>query len=215
MDDIASAAQFVAKVKATFLKANITITGHSLGGGFAQIVGQAAGLSSTVFNAPGGNKFIPLAELNLPGVVGPIQSINYRVAGDQVSLAGTPIGQQVTLTDPNPDTWAFAVKHHKMTNSVISDLHAKQVDREAPLSFVSLVGPVAKATAALNQPLGFDPFLVKTISQLFGFDPSGASTFSFDLQAGSPNLGTITLPTPDGVSHYAFAPKTAAGLGAI
>ena len=31
----------------------ITLTGHSLGGAIAQVVGQATGLTTVVFNAPG------------------------------------------------------------------------------------------------------------------------------------------------------------------
>ena len=47
------AASFVRQVITAYPNANITLTGHSLGGALAQLVGQAANLDTYTFNAPG------------------------------------------------------------------------------------------------------------------------------------------------------------------
>ena len=96
----------------------ILLTGHSLGGALAQIVGNAAGINVVSFDAPGAKGLLPpnpstmagssttdLAEFNLGHLAalniaspllfdGPI--VNYRLYGDQVSLVG--LNQQFGTT---------------------------------------------------------------------------------------------------------------------
>ena len=104
------AVQFVLSVydyvQQNYPTAQITITGHSLGGAIAQIVGEAAHLPTATFNAPGMDQFYddlaselaPLtnSKLGLGGT-----NINYRAEGDLVSLAGQQIGQTYTILDTN------------------------------------------------------------------------------------------------------------------
>jgi hypothetical protein len=46
-------AQIVAKLQTEHPDANITLTGHSLGGAIAQVLGEASGYTTETFNAPG------------------------------------------------------------------------------------------------------------------------------------------------------------------
>ena len=104
---VQDAARFVAQVEnAAALQYSdplITLTGHSLGGALAQLVGEASGFAAAAFDAPGGaqlysqlaNQLAPVDNLgyNL-GYSG--TNTNYRIAGDQVSLAGLPFGTNRT-----------------------------------------------------------------------------------------------------------------------
>lgn len=101
----------------SYKNANVTLTGHSLGGAVAQLVGSVAtGLSVTTFDAPGAKllldqpysnssstgligTFTHLSEAISAGLGGPLglsnfnpdldrKITNYRLAGDQVSMAG-------------------------------------------------------------------------------------------------------------------------------
>ncbi|MGB7957215.1 MAG: hypothetical protein WCF77_00005, partial [Minisyncoccia bacterium] len=51
---VSDAAHFVATIHSEFKGATITLTGHSLGGAVAQLIGQEARLSVESYNAPGG-----------------------------------------------------------------------------------------------------------------------------------------------------------------
>jgi hypothetical protein len=89
--------------------AQITLTGVSEGGGISEIVGKFASVQTVTFIAPGSGKLLPLFNGNLTLVgLGAIQIrtpanqiINYRIYGDQLSLIGQPIGEQITVV---PDT---------------------------------------------------------------------------------------------------------------
>ena len=77
----------------------ITLTGHSLGGGIAQLVGMQENLQTVTFNAPGvklaqSALLIPNSDSNNSNIV------NYRVQGDVISLLPHPetqVGELVTL----------------------------------------------------------------------------------------------------------------------
>lgn len=82
----------------------IAITGHSLGGGLAAIVGNAMGIPSFAFNAPGtgfvndqlGAETFTIAGLG--GVSDPIKQLNITLSTDPVStLPLARLGQRITL----------------------------------------------------------------------------------------------------------------------
>jgi Lipase (class 3) len=110
VQDVVLAAKFIASVKAAHPNANLMLTGHSLGGGIAQVLGEITGLPTVTFNTPGMSQFEPffLKASGFPTSIVGIGSganganiSNYRVHGDLVSLAGTPIGQEITLSTPS------------------------------------------------------------------------------------------------------------------
>src|SRR5262249_27893954 len=87
-------------------KASITLTGHSLGGLVAQLIGNASGFNTVTFNAPGGGKLRAALQSELSEVTcdsSPSDGSNIsniRVSGDVVSLLGMQIGPVATLNDP-------------------------------------------------------------------------------------------------------------------
>ena len=128
---VADAANFLSQVETQFPADgyNITLTGHSLGGAIAQLLGNASGLPTVTFNAPGAALFASalstqLAPILNPGVITPAIT-NYRVYGDQVSLVGTPFGGTLTETliptrggDPTP---SLLLTYHSI-DTVVMDL---------------------------------------------------------------------------------------------
>lgn len=112
-DNVASLATLLQNISTTIQISNpgaqITLTGHSLGGAIAQIVGQAAHIAVTSFDAPGASALIPslnsqlrsLSEASIPSTS--TQITNYRLYGDQVSLVGTQIGSTITISNTLPN----------------------------------------------------------------------------------------------------------------
>lgn len=103
-------ASFVAKIAASNGDSAITLTGHSMGGALAQLVGKAGGIQVTSFDAPGAAKLAPALDAAIkPYFAGtpidsPSQAItNYRLFGDQVSLIETQLGETITVSNTRPE----------------------------------------------------------------------------------------------------------------
>lgn len=175
--------------------ADIILTGHSLGAAVAELASAASGYSAIVFNAPGAKQYeaffgIPQKPTALANV------LNYRVAGDQVSLAGTQIGNVITLASTYPDDWANAYTNHQMT-TVIKFLGVNhQVATEAPLKLSDLL--IGVNLAGMKNLAG----IAVGANHLYGLDPSGSSTFTLEEDANSPEIATVEMPPLDGVSSY-------------
>ena len=96
----------------------ITITGHSLGGAIAQILGAASGDPTVTFDAPGAQQFLaPLQRLNiLPNTLPSpsSQDENYRTQGDVVSYRGTQIGPMNTIPSNVTPSWGQALHNHSL-----------------------------------------------------------------------------------------------------
>lgn len=101
--DVSDASAFVQAIRQRYPLAKITLTGHSLGGAIAQLIGKASGYPTYVFNAPGSASLYNNLLHALTGFSDPQPSfinVNYRLYGDQVSLYGQPVGTIITLQDP-------------------------------------------------------------------------------------------------------------------
>ena len=104
VNDVKAADAFLKSIAEHHTKSVITLTGHSLGGSVAQLLGSASGNSAFVFDAPGTK--VLFDELAIPLGDFPLsrnrnyQNIDIRVVGDQVSLAGMPMGRTVTVQNP-------------------------------------------------------------------------------------------------------------------
>jgi len=117
------AAQFTSTVQQNYPDANLSLTGHSLGGALAQLVGAVSGLTACGFNGPGGKGVLPTLSASLPPITWPKlpvvlnPTINYRIYGDVVSEVPTAFSTVVTIAspysvpspkgDPNCDVYAF------------------------------------------------------------------------------------------------------------
>lgn len=76
----------------------VSITGHSLGGGLAQVVGNEERVRFVTFNAPAMRRVIGKSNLS------DTQAVNFRIGGDPVSvhgIAGGHVGMVVDLSSPN------------------------------------------------------------------------------------------------------------------
>jgi hypothetical protein len=87
----------------------VTVVGHSLGGGLAQVVGVWAEVNFVAFNAPGMKDQVKLSTFNFMKPLQMARSIRsrstqespgwcFRVKGDPVSAIGRHIGVEVELT---------------------------------------------------------------------------------------------------------------------
>ena len=105
--EVTDAITFVSELHHEFPTATLTLTGHSLGGAVAQLVGEASGLPAYGFNAPGAAQlYAGLSSSVLDfGVVAGLGSsgidANYRLYGDQISLFGSPTGTTITIAAPS------------------------------------------------------------------------------------------------------------------
>ena len=126
IDLIGTVASVHNSLRNSFPNAQIVLTGHSLGGALAQIVGSAAGIGVVSFDAPGAKGLFPLngpglantqlAQLSGLQISSPTQQItNYRLYGDQVSLVRIvdQFGNTITISQTIPasaiDTPSLAV----------------------------------------------------------------------------------------------------------
>ena len=101
--------------------ASITLTGFSLGGAIAQIVGNETNNSTVTFAAPGvGNLFSQF------GITSPTQGtdINYRSLGDQLSLVGQRVGETITLMPQNLQTFFAKYGNSTLLSLAINNLSA-------------------------------------------------------------------------------------------
>lgn len=222
----ADAAQFVRAIAVANPGVNITLTGQSLGGAIAQLVGVASGLTATVFDAPGAGQLYPQLTNQLSPAVGISsggQITNYRIQGDQVSLAGTQFITGTTITLPAPDGTPFTytlgtdpVQNVVNNLSTIEGLHSMSTMIGQIISNaqqVPTIGPNLSAT--LEQiiqgtspiPLGlYEIALLLTVDVQQGldylFDPAGGTDFTLTAQNGSPGFQSVDLPTLSGVSSY-------------
>jgi hypothetical protein len=199
--------------------ANVTLTGHSLGGGIAEFIGQSLGLTAIGFDAVGAGKFSPTSFASLQGQAKLGSSTdfeNYRLQGDQISLLGEPIGQQYTIENPanfvNPYSAVNLVYHDKLTlaNQLLANVKPEAQDVLADPSFFNgLAGyaallPSLIITSISRKIFGFN----YASSALVYLDPSVGYLFNYEQTTASPNLSSIMLPNLSGVSNYIVQEKS-------
>lgn len=84
---------------------NVVITGHSLGGGLAQLVSAASTYPAVTFNAPGVKAVAETLSGSTPFGFHAANCMNIVLKNDPVSSFGTLIGKKLRL--PNPDSYFF------------------------------------------------------------------------------------------------------------
>lgn len=219
--------------------AAITLTGHSLGGAIAQLLGSASSYTTVAFNAPGAQQFFgPLSPQLSPARQaaangddgGAMPDLNFRVAGDQVSLTGTSIGTQWTLPSPYTDNWLDWLNNHSAntvtfvlskwggeSSTAFSQAGLGQTSEDAPLSRADLIDPVLgllnteasqfvysmsfKIAVAASVGLASGAYL----SELLMIDPPSASAYQLVGDSSSPQFSAIAFQAYPGVAYYQVA----------
>ena len=210
---VSEAATFVQAVVSANAGAVITLTGHSLGGALAQLVGEASDFAVAAFNAPGGqalygqlsSELAPADGLGYGGT-----DINYIVDGDQVSFAGVPIGQQFTINGPyginassSPgDIAANMLNNH--TPAVTASTLLQPASAYAQGQTGPDIVPLMVATGALGSIVAGAPLVLPVTffvapGAAYVLDPASGTDFVFAANAGSPNFASIELPFDPGV----------------
>ena len=216
---VKAAADFLLSVREANPDDTITLTGHSLGGAIADLLGKASGYTTTTFNAPGAADLIPSLSTQLssalaatthieqaatpignsPGASGPITDV--RIQGDQVSQVGSSIGTVVTLANTvvsNPVSWLSALSDH-LIDTVVSVVQTPTViAKEAALPLFAGVSEVFGAVETVVSLV----FSVTSTKSSISIDPPSATFYDVEGDTGSPEFQTITLPVATNVASY-------------
>jgi len=229
--NVSQLASMVADIASNHPNAKITLTGHSLGAAIAQIVGEAAHIKVTSFDAPGAMNLVPalndqllyLASLHIPTQSS--QIINYRLYGDQVSLVGNQIGSSITvgntlsnfLTDlqlgSNPMSFQ---KYHSLATLITQiDNGATQTAGQPGLNITPLLVVAYKAiqVAVGEQQLTFTILVLDIAAQVL-LDPPAGTSYLLQAREGSPYFKSVTLPYFENVSAWDFQYHTEQGWSA-
>ena len=214
-NDVRDAAIFLDQVRHANQTDTITLTGHSLGGAVAQLLGLASNYAAVGFDAPGASQFFSALTPQLQHAFANSDSFqrlsaNYRTSGDQVSLAGAAIGQQYTVTSKYPNSWLYAIANHSI------DLLSSQIDlasqgnpnvsivpgvQDLPLAATDLASESLRSTTA-SQAVYNVITAVSAISHFYSFDPSQYSSYTLVGTATSPDISAVILPAVPGVASY-------------
>jgi hypothetical protein len=223
---VADAASFVRSVydeaTAQGIVPVITLTGHSLGGALAQLVSEASGLPAFVFDAPGAQQVYPNLTAELAPVVGlghGAGSTNYRISGDQVSEAGTQIGDTITLASPYTPAGSSVIQ----VVANVANNHGVGMDPTPPPSpyrsgyeyaFQNLDDPAMQSAGVTGPNLlpifgGLINALSFILPVLAGaavtIDPQSGTAFVLTGDAGSPDFSSVALPFEPDVASYDLA----------
>lgn len=205
--------------------ARISLTGHSLGGALAELVGEASHLSVTAFDAPGAQDFystlLSTLSTNDPTTGQALANqrasrpsqvdTSYRLYGDIVSTVGSPIGTAVTLPWPGDPNDLNALDHHSIS-LLDSQIHRFAQGKIAPLP--NGIDEPGKAPEILVTALGAISAAVKALVPYFG-DPPGNSDFILTQSQGSPTIESIQLPILPGIQSYAVRYETGSSWSAF
>ena len=202
-------AAYVQQIAQEHPTAQITVTGYSLGGGIAQIVGSYAAVQTVTFDAPGSAQFVPsfqtlsnLSSLNIPSPSS--GNWDYRLEGDQISLIGQQVGQSITLNNPlmvvgtpyadGPEVFWDAFHSEQLLDGQIvgapatpgdlgSGMTLGNPDRDAISNLV-----IGTATGIATQ------FFGDTLNKAMQFDPGPGYGYKLVVDAGSPEIASLQLP---------------------
>jgi hypothetical protein len=151
---MAQATKFLEQVQESNPSANITLTGHSLGGATAEILGSVTGLPTATYNAPGiANRMSDLAQ-----ILEPLANIrfnnkgnivNYVTQGDLVSAVDTHVGSICTIAQPGRVNWLAILYNHDL-GLMVQDLQTANLPRAPQMLRVGEPFPTGLACSSLQ-----------------------------------------------------------------
>ena len=188
--------------------AEITLTGHSLGGALAQILAEATGLSAITFDAPGAKEtnfylsgeLAALDELNFKH--GSQEITNHRIYGDLISTVGEQLGNVVTYKPPvlesliNELPIGYAESMHSLDNMIDRlNSHAPPASSEGPKIDV-VAGNLLKRIlmSQLDEVTRFSLNGLITAVENFFIDPQDMDAYWLTADPGSPYFRSVLFP---------------------
>jgi VCBS repeat-containing protein len=218
----ADAANFLAIVHQQYPNAQITITGHSLGGAIAHLIGKASGYNTIAYNAPGAGALYNNLQKELAPALAlgqrnqaPRSNINYHVVGDAISMFGTPIGDTssiVPVNNKSPDNPIYFLDNHEFNSSVIPDLDPTKngtgtqikpglVEGNPSVNIVSsILQGIATSTGFGRAVTSFS--LLANAGLNTWYDPGLGSEFIFSESASSPLISSLTFVDDPDISAF-------------
>ncbi len=204
----------------------ITLTGYSLGGGLAQVVGAFAHIQTVTFLSPGGNTFIPFVQNSLGPlaqlkILSPSSAIyDYRQTGDLISLVGTQVGTSITVDNPllaDISAGPIFVGSVGLGWGVYHSLALLSSTLESQPTAPGILGPKEQFGApdsgllqsavvfgsAVNAAWNFSHPDIHS-GKLLQFDPRPGYGYSFSAAPGSPLFASLVLPIDNGVSGWSL-----------
>ena len=225
---VLDASNLLQQIRNEYPDADITLTGHSLGGGIAQMVGSASDYPTAIFDAPGAQQVVGLMGLFLSAASAsnselgaqalpsnsalPAIDTAYRYEGDQISLVGTQIGKVETVINPNyvggAAGWLNFLTYHSMDALDAALKSDAQIVAGVPDD--AFPGFLTGATTFLAGDLFTRNFITINVVELVSeaFDPGSGDDYEMTETAGSPLFYSITLPDLSGVSSYEVSIET-------
>ena len=219
-------ANFVSQIATAYPNAQITLTGYSLGGGIAQIVGYYANTQTVTFLSPGSQQFLStfddsLSFLATENILTPATVMaNYRQVGDLISLIGTQVGTQINVQNPQLQGFSGIPLEQAIFGNFLGP---KSFHGLNPLSSILASQPAVPGVLGSLEQAGTPPdaFVTQTIhfgaingalasfvvpgilaNTIQGFDPGPGFSYSLVDMPGSPAFTSAVLPIGDGAAGW-------------
>jgi Ca2+-binding RTX toxin-like protein len=212
------AAALLAEVVQQYPNAKITLTGHSLGGAMAQMLGKASGYSTVAFDAPGASEIYNSASMQsaLAATIKlgtqhpePGSSVNIRTVGDWVSMQGVQFSTPVTIDAANPvylDSPFFILQNHKM-DTILKELKAPGT--HIYQGILEDDAFILAGTQFIQQLPGVQEVvekvaLISYVANAFAnlIDPSSGKQFIYVENANSPAMTAITFVDDPSIASF-------------
>ncbi len=218
--EVSQAANLLEQLHTQCPSCNFYVTGHSLGGAIAQVLGLETGLPTQAFNAPGAGAVLSQLQAQVPSLTGAsgLTSLswansgindNLRVYGDLISQVGAPVGTQTELdiTQDYALTTVLPELTFNENHAIGTIVNTLTGNSYTETTCTGSCGPaISLATLGLVYEYfnGYEGQFNNLVQQgaITAFDPPSGAFYTIVNAAGSPDYGSIALPLIPGVSEY-------------